>query len=294
MLWSPWVFLVGMLRQWPSWWNGAEGNLICKGSCYTATPHGKFKARRRQGDADVRGLLWQKSLATTQSINIVLFHGSLPASLDHTWDPWVDMIASVLQISADTFNIIYLITSRKQPGTPMDFPWWSRHLQPISRRWTWWCRMFILPRIWTTTSRWRPLVLGRHWAPLDTWCWGRWGLREMAHEITEWIVHYMMNIEIKEKGHNMKWWTRFSIKRNVNWLARHGPSWSPFNAYQVGIEDCLHIEFEPLGASSWVHVPSPFPMVHEAWDGRLELRYDKSKYHMKDVIIGKATADISW
>ena len=119
MLWSPWVFLVGMLRQWPSWWNGAEGNLICKGSCYTATPHGKFKARRRQGDADVRGLLWQKSLATTQSINIVLFHGSLPASLDHTWDPWVDMIASVLQISADTFNIIYLITSRKQPGTPM-------------------------------------------------------------------------------------------------------------------------------------------------------------------------------
>jgi hypothetical protein len=61
----------------------------------------------------------------------------------------------------------------------------------------------------------------------------------------------------------------------------------------VGIEDCLHIEFEPLGASFWVHVPSPFPMVHEAWDGRLELRYDKSKYHMKDVIIGKATADIS-
>ena len=37
----------------------------------------------------------------------------------------------------------------------------------------------------------------------------------MAHEITEWIVHYMMNIddiwwklmniEIKEKGHNMKY-----------------------------------------------------------------------------------------
>ena len=68
---------------------------------------------------------------------------------------------------------------------------------------------------------------------------------------------------------NMKyqvWYSMFSIELNTNWLARHGPSWPPF-AYQVGIEDCLHIEFEPLGASFWVHVPSPFLRVRKAWDG---------------------------
>ena len=210
---------------------------------------------------------------------------------------WLHQFCRYLQIHLTSFNIIYLITSRKQPGTPMDFPWWSRHLQPIAGGHGG-AECLSSPgseQQHQDGGPWYWDAIGHHWTP-DTEVDGDLGKWPMNSHDEHWW--HMMKIDEhwnkRERTWYEIWWTRFSIKRNVNWLARHGPSWSPFNAYQVGIEDCLHIEFEPLGASFWVHVPSPFPMVHEAWDGRLELRYDKSKYHMKDVIIGKATADISW